>query len=103
QGPAAQERSLAASGARLRRGLGAPPCEHGWVRRASTLLAVFYVLLWASAYVPSKVAATAAPPLWFLVARFLVAGLLMGAIAVANRARFGGWLVYATLGVLANA
>ena len=37
-------------------------------------LSVFYILLWAAAYVPSKVAAVEAPPLWFLVARFLVAG-----------------------------
>ena len=41
----------------------------------ATPLAVFYVVLWASAYVPSKIGATAMPPLWFLVARFLAAGL----------------------------
>ncbi len=34
--------------------------------RAATPLAVFYVVLWASAYVPSKIGAVAAPPLWFL-------------------------------------
>ena len=34
----------------------------------ATPLAVFYVVLWASAYVPSKIGATAMPPLWFLVA-----------------------------------
>ena len=47
--------------------------------RFAAPLAVFYIVLWASAYVPSKVGATAAPPLWFLVARFLAAGLVMGA------------------------
>jgi drug/metabolite transporter (DMT)-like permease len=69
-----------------------------------TPLAVVYIVLWASAYVPSKVAATGAPPLWFLVARFLAAGLLM---AVGLRRPFprqgADWLVYAVLGVLANA
>ena len=75
--------------------------------RFAAPLAVFYVVLWASAYVPSKVGATAAPPLWFLIARFLAAGLLMGGIAAALGrhlpARRSHWLVYAALGVLANA
>jgi drug/metabolite transporter (DMT)-like permease len=73
----------------------------------ATPLAVFYVVLWASAYVPSKLGATAVPPLWFLVARFLVAGLVMAAISVALRRPFPrrplDWLIYAALGVLANA
>jgi drug/metabolite transporter (DMT)-like permease len=73
----------------------------------ATPLAVFYIVLWASAYVPSKLGATAAPPLWFLVARFLAAGLIMAAIAVALRrpfpARGSQWLIYAALGVLGNA
>jgi drug/metabolite transporter (DMT)-like permease len=73
----------------------------------TTPLAVFYVVLWASAYVPSKIGATAVAPMWFLVARFLVAGMVMAAIAVALRrpfpARRTQWLVYAALGVLANA
>jgi drug/metabolite transporter (DMT)-like permease len=72
-----------------------------------TPLAVFYVMLWASAYVPSKIGATAAPPLWFLVARFVVAGLVMGAIAVGLSRPFPSklesWLTYGALGVLANA
>jgi drug/metabolite transporter (DMT)-like permease len=66
-----------------------------------------YVILWASAYVPSKIGATAMPPLWFLVGRFLTAGLLMGGIALALRrpfpARRNDWLAYAVLGVFANA
>lgn len=73
----------------------------------ATPLAVFYVVLWASAYVPSKIGATAVPPFWFLVARFLTAGAVMAAIAVALRRPFPGrwsqWLVYAALGVLGNA
>jgi drug/metabolite transporter (DMT)-like permease len=72
--------------------------------RLAGLLAVGYVVLWASAYVPSKVAATGAPPLWFLVARFSAAGLVMAAVALGLRRPFPrDWLVYAVLGVLANA
>jgi drug/metabolite transporter (DMT)-like permease len=75
----------------------------GW----TTAIAVFYVMLWASAYVPSKVGVLGAPPLWFLVARFLIAGLVMAAIAIALRRPFPAdprqWLTYAALGVLANA
>jgi len=72
----------------------------------ATAAAVFYVMLWASAYVPSKIGATAAPPLWFLVARFLAAAVLMGAIAALLRrplpTPLSAWLVYGALGVLAN-
>jgi probable blue pigment (indigoidine) exporter len=74
---------------------------------AATPLAVFYVLLWASAYVPSKVGATEMAPLWFLVGRFVAAGLVIGTVTVALRRPFPGrardWLAYAVLGVLANA
>jgi len=74
---------------------------------AATPLAVFYVVLWASAYVPSKIGAVAAPPLWFLVVRFLAAGVVMALIALALRrpfpSRVADWLVYGALGVLANA
>ncbi len=73
----------------------------------ATPLAVFYVMLWASAYVPSKIGATLMAPGWFLVARFFVAGLVMAAIAVILRrpfpARASDWLTYAVLGVFANA
>jgi drug/metabolite transporter (DMT)-like permease len=73
-------------------------------RSLVTPLAILYIVLWASAYVPSKVAATGAPPLWFLVARFSAAGLVMAAIALGMRRPFPrAWLVYAVLGVLANA
>ncbi|HYW90430.1 MAG TPA: DMT family transporter, partial [Chloroflexota bacterium] len=75
--------------------------------RQATPLAVFYVLLWASAYVPSKIGATAMSPLWFLAGRFLTAGVLMGAIALSLRrpfpARRDDWVAYAALGVFANA
>jgi drug/metabolite transporter (DMT)-like permease len=68
---------------------------------------VLYVLLWSSAYVPSKIGATAMPPLWFLAGRFLTAGVLMAAIAVSLKrpfpARRGDWAAYATVGVFVNA
>ncbi|GAC1318492.1 MAG: EamA family transporter [Chloroflexota bacterium] len=73
----------------------------------ATPIAVFYVMLWASAYVPSKIAATAAGPMPFLVVRFLTAGTVMGLLSLALRRQFPTnwrqWLVYAALGVLANA
>jgi drug/metabolite transporter (DMT)-like permease len=57
--------------------------------------------------VPSKIGATVAPPLWFLVARFLTAGLILLAVALVLRRPFprrpAQWLTYAVLGVLANA
>jgi drug/metabolite transporter (DMT)-like permease len=69
--------------------------------------AIFYIFLWASAYVPSKVASVESQPLWFLVVRFLVAGALLACIARALGARFPqtrrAWAVAGALGVLANA
>ncbi len=71
------------------------------------MAAVFYVVLWASAYVPSKVGATLSPPYWFLVVRFLSAGFLMLLIALALRRPFPRdprtWVAFAGLGILANA
>ena len=70
-------------------------------------IAIFYIFLWASAYVPSKVASTQSEPLWFLVARFETAGLIMVAIALASRQRFPrttrAWFVAGAVGILANA
>jgi drug/metabolite transporter (DMT)-like permease len=71
-----------------------------------TALALLYVLLWASAYVPSKIASLATDPLWFLAVRFLLAGALLAGLAVASGQAFPrslrGWLVAAGLGLLAN-
>ncbi len=70
-------------------------------------IAIFFTFLWASAYVPSKIASTETDPLWFLVARFEAAGLIMAAIALAVRQPFPKtrrpWLVAAAVGILANA
>lgn len=70
-------------------------------------MAVFYVMLWASAYVPSKIGATEMAPAWFLVVRFLGAGCVMGGIALLLKRPFPvraqDWFAYAMLGVFANA
>ena len=75
--------------------------------RQTTPLAIFYVALWASAYVPSKIGASQSPAFWFLVGRFLTAGLAMLAICLVLRRRFPtrvrDWLQFAAMGVLANA
>jgi drug/metabolite transporter (DMT)-like permease len=68
----------------------------------STALAVLYIFLWASAFVPSKIAAIHSPPLWFLTARFLVAGVVMLAIALASRDT-RTWAGAIAIGMLANA
>lgn len=68
--------------------------------------AILYIFLWASAYVPSKIASVESSPLWFLVVRFVTAGAIMALIALAFRQRFPstrrGWAVAAVLGILAN-
>ena len=47
--------------------------------------AVLYVFLWASAFVPSRVLARDAPPLWILAIRFIIASGILLAIAAALR------------------
>jgi drug/metabolite transporter (DMT)-like permease len=65
------------------------------------------VALWGSAFVPSKIGVLESSPLWFLVARFAVSGVLALAIALASGARFPtdrrAWLAVVLLGVLTNA
>lgn len=74
---------------------------------AHTLLAVLYIFLWASAFVPSRVVSTTAPPLWILALRFTLAGglLFAGALAagIAPPRRPRAWLSLALLGLCANA
>ncbi len=69
--------------------------------------ALFYVVLWASAYVPSKIGVLDSSPLWFLVCRFAVAGLVTFAIACRYGARFPptrrAWVAVLALGVAGNA
>jgi drug/metabolite transporter (DMT)-like permease len=75
--------------------------------RVAVIVAIFYIFLWASAYVPSKVASLQSPPLWFLAARFLTAGLLLTALALVLRRPFPAtpraWLGALVLGLFANA
>jgi drug/metabolite transporter (DMT)-like permease len=70
-------------------------------------IAILYIFVWASAYVPSKIASIESDPLWFLVVRFVTAGAVLAVLAIAWRQPFPrtkrGWLVAAALGVLANA
>ncbi len=69
--------------------------------------ALFYVFLWASAYVPSKIGVLGSSPLWFLVVRFALAGAIALAIARALGARLprtrAEWAATVGLGVLGNA
>jgi drug/metabolite transporter (DMT)-like permease len=76
-------------------------------RSLGVLAALFYIFLWASAYVPSKIGVLDSSPLWFLVVRFGVAGLI--AVVLARllgvplpRGR-RSWVAIAVLGVLGNA
>lgn len=72
-----------------------------------TAAAIFFVFLWGSAFVPSKIGLLASSPLWFLVVRFAVSGLLALPIAFALGGRLPRgpreWLGVAILGILANA
>ncbi len=75
-----------------------------WFRTAA---AIFFVFLWGSAFVPSKIGVLDSSPLWFLVFRFAASGLLALAIARALGAPWPrgrrAWTLILLLGVLANA
>ena len=51
----------------------------------TTIVALFYILLWSSSFIATKVGVTHSPPLLLLSARFLVAALLMALLACAWR------------------
>jgi drug/metabolite transporter (DMT)-like permease len=76
----------------------------GWFRTAA---AIFFVFLWGSAFVPSKIGVLDSSPLWFLVARFAVSGALALAIARSVGAAWPrgtrAWTQIVLLGVFANA
>ena len=76
-------------------------------RALGVAAALFYILLWASAYVPSKIGVLGSSPLWFLVVRFAVSGLIALAFARAVGARLPStrrdWAALVALGILANA
>lgn len=76
-------------------------------RSLGVAAALFYVFLWASAYVPSKIGVIDSSPLWFLVVRFAASGLLALTIALALGARLPRtprqWAAVFVLGILNNA
>src|SRR6184192_524881 len=69
--------------------------------------AILYVFLWATAFVPSRVLARDAPPLWILTIRFAIAGGILLAGAAALRLRIPRdlrtWIRLFALGLGANA
>src|SRR6202046_1501682 len=75
-----------------------------WFRTAA---AIFFVFLWGSAFVPSKIGVLASSPMWFLVVRFGVSGAVALAIAIASGAPWPrgrrAWTLIVLLGILANA
>src|SRR5207245_1777704 len=63
-----------------------PPRDRLGLSRSSGIwLAILYIFLWASAFVPSKILAIEAQPLWMLVIRFLAAGLVLYTLGFAMR------------------
>lgn len=72
-----------------------------------TALAVIYVFLWSSAFVPSRLLAMLGQPLWVLAVRFIIAGAIQFCLALFlakswPRSR-ASWLSLAAYGLLANA
>src|SRR5256714_1707998 len=69
--------------------------------------AILYVFLWATAFVPSRVLARDAPPLWILTIRFAIAGGILLSIAAAMRLPIPRdartWVRLFALGLGANA
>jgi drug/metabolite transporter (DMT)-like permease len=53
--------------------------------RAGTALALLYVFLWSSAFVPSRVLSRLGQPLWVLTIRFAIASVLMAAVVTVLR------------------
>jgi probable blue pigment (indigoidine) exporter len=75
--------------------------------RAGTALALLYIFLWASAFVPSRVLSRMGEPLWVLTVRFAIASVLMAVVVVALRRPWprtgAAWVQIAVYGLLANA
>ncbi len=63
-----------------------------------TTVALFYILLWSSAFIATKIGVTHSPPFTLLSTRFLVAGLLMAALAwIRKLPRPQGWSAWGRL------
>jgi len=82
--------------------LSAPPLAAAG-RLRLPLMVLGFVLLWSSAFTAGKVAVADCPPLIFLAARFLAAGLLMLALAPVSGIKWTlsrrGVAVFAALGI----
>ncbi len=62
------------------------------------LVALFYILLWSSAFIATKIGVTHSPPLTLLSARFLVAALLMAGLVWARKLSWPqGWRAWGRL------
>jgi drug/metabolite transporter (DMT)-like permease len=83
--------------------------QHGFTPRSglATLVALFYILLWSSAFIATKVVVSNGPPLTVLAARFLLASMLLALLARARRLRWPegvpAWGRLALFGVLNSA
>ncbi|GAC1469561.1 MAG: DMT family transporter [Ktedonobacteraceae bacterium] len=65
-----------------------------------TFVALFYILLWSSAFIATKIGVTHSPPFTLLSVRFLVAALLMALLAwIGKFARPQGWAAWGRLAV----
>jgi len=75
--------------------------------RAGTAVALLYVFLWASAFVPSRVLSRLGQPLWVLTVRFAIASVLMACVVTALRRPWPRtrttWAQIAGYGLLGNA
>jgi drug/metabolite transporter (DMT)-like permease len=84
-----------------------PPARHHPAGALGTAAAILYVFIWASAFVPSRILARAAPPLTILWIRFFVAGgaLFVGARIAGLRIPTdkGSWIRLLLLGTGSNA
>lgn len=81
-----------------------PPRAHG---ASGTALALLYVFLWASAFVPSRILVGLGQPLWVLAIRFVTAGLIQLGLAMMLGRRWprsrASWTSLTAYGLLANA
>jgi drug/metabolite transporter (DMT)-like permease len=81
--------------------------EHRAHGPAGTALALLYVFLWASAFVPSRVVSRLGQPIWVLTVRFAIASVLMACVVAALRRQWPRtpweWAQVGGYGLLANA
>jgi drug/metabolite transporter (DMT)-like permease len=75
-----------------------PPLRNTRHSPFMTLAALFYILLWSSAFIATKIGVTHSPPLTFLATRFLCAALLMALFAwIGKKTWPQGWTAWGRL------